>query len=94
MTGPCTNRDLLLGEPDAAPRVTATATPGSPATEVDASDRTGSWEVTDGSYAGYRVDEVLNGNGGQVAGSIPITFADFGVGASNLGFVSVVAFAG
>jgi polyisoprenoid-binding protein YceI len=32
---------------------------------------------------------VLNGATGQVAGSIPITFADFGVEAPNLGFVSV-----
>ena len=32
---------------------------------------------------------VWNGEGGQVAGSIPVTFADFGVEAPNLGFVSV-----
>ena len=32
---------------------------------------------------------VLNGETGQVAGAIPITFADYGVEAPNLGFVSV-----
>ncbi|MDT0156081.1 YceI family protein [Microbacterium sp. ARD32] len=32
---------------------------------------------------------VLNGESGQVVGSIPITFADFGVEAPSLGFVSV-----
>ncbi|MFF1571885.1 YceI family protein [Leifsonia sp. NPDC058292] len=31
----------------------------------------------------------LNGNGGQLSGSIPITFADFGVEAPSLGFVTV-----
>ena len=35
------------------------------------------------------LDAVWNGSDGQVAGSIPITFADFGVEAPNLGFVSV-----
>ena len=35
------------------------------------------------------LEAVLNDGGGQVAGSIPITFADFGVEAPNLGFVSV-----
>jgi hypothetical protein len=32
---------------------------------------------------------VLHGASGQVAGSIPITFSDFGVDAPNLGFVKV-----
>ena len=35
------------------------------------------------------LEAVLNADAGQVAGSIPITFADFGVEAPNLGFVSV-----
>lgn len=35
------------------------------------------------------VQAVLSGSGGQVSGSIPITFADFNVEAPNLGFVSV-----
>jgi hypothetical protein len=35
------------------------------------------------------LEAVFDGEGGQVAGSIPITFADFGVEAPNLGFVSV-----
>ncbi|MGP6174500.1 YceI family protein [Corynebacterium sp. A21] len=39
----------------------------SPAPATDA-DLSGSWTVTDGSYAGYRVDEVLNGSEGTVTG--------------------------
>lgn len=35
------------------------------------------------------VQAVLTGGRGQVAGSIPVTFADFGVTAPNLGFVAV-----
>jgi len=35
------------------------------------------------------LEAVLGDGSGQVAGSIPITFADFGVEAPNLGFVSV-----
>ncbi len=31
----------------------------------------------------------LNGDGGQLSGSIPITFADYGVTAPSLGFVTV-----
>ncbi len=35
------------------------------------------------------LEAVLSGDGGQIAGSIPITFEDYGVTAPNLGFVSV-----
>lgn len=35
------------------------------------------------------LEAALSGDGGQVAGSIPITFEDFGVTAPDLGFVSV-----
>lgn len=35
------------------------------------------------------VEAVISGSGGQVSGSVPITFADFGIEAPNLGFVSV-----
>ena len=35
------------------------------------------------------LDAVLTGHGGQVTGSIPITFSDFGVLAPSLGFVTV-----
>ena len=37
----------------------------------------------------FDLEAVLNSTDGQVAGAIPITFADFGVEAPNLGFVSV-----
>ena len=35
------------------------------------------------------LEAVLSGDGGQIAGSIPITFEDYGVTAPDLGFVSV-----
>jgi len=63
--GPVLYRDLVVGEPEAAP--TAALTPGS--STLDASQLTGDWSIGDGSTAGYRVDEVLNGTDVTVVGS-------------------------
>lgn len=63
--GPVIYRDLVVGEPEAAP--TAALTPGS--STLDASQLTGDWTIGDGSTAGYRVDEVLNGTDVTVVGS-------------------------
>ncbi|MBF4599880.1 YceI family protein [Frigoribacterium sp. VKM Ac-1396] len=63
--GPVIYRDLVVGEPEAAP--TAALTPGS--STLDASQLTGDWSIGDGSTAGYRVDEVLNGTDVTVVGS-------------------------
>jgi polyisoprenoid-binding protein YceI len=63
--GPVIYRDLVVGEPEAAP--TAALTPGS--STLDASQLTGDWSIGDGSSAGYRVDEVLNGTDVTVVGS-------------------------
>ncbi|KQS22546.1 YceI family protein [Frigoribacterium sp. Leaf186] len=63
--GPVIYRDLVVGEPEAAP--TAALTPGS--STLDASQLTGVWSIGDGSTAGYRVDEVLNGTDVTVVGS-------------------------
>jgi polyisoprenoid-binding protein YceI len=63
--GPVVYRDLVVGEPEAAP--TAALTPGS--STLDASQLTGDWSIGDGSTAGYRVDEVLNGTDVTVVGS-------------------------
>jgi polyisoprenoid-binding protein YceI len=51
---------------DAAPAPTVEAQPGD--AELSA-DTDGVWTVTDGSTAGYRVDEVLNGADVTVAGT-------------------------
>lgn len=69
IAGPIIYRDVIVGEADAAPSVTA-----SPSAEADASagtqadDLSGAWTVGAGSYAGYRVDEVLNGTDVTVVG--------------------------
>lgn len=69
IAGPIIYRDVIVGEAEAAPSVTA-----SPSIEADASagasatDLSGAWTVGTGSYAGYRVDEVLNGTDVTVVG--------------------------
>ena len=70
VAGPIVYRDVIVGEADAAPTVTAAPTTTDPAStpEVDPADLTGSWVVADGSFAGYRVDEVLNGTNVTVTG--------------------------
>ena len=65
VAGPAFYRDVIVGEPDAAP--TVSLTPG--ASTVDQSQLTGDWSVGDGSSAGYRVDEVLNGTDVTVVGT-------------------------
>jgi polyisoprenoid-binding protein YceI len=69
IAGPIVYRDVIVGEAEAAPSLTA-----SPDTQADASagaaaeDLSGEWSVESGSYAGYRVDEVLNGTDVTVVG--------------------------
>lgn len=69
VAGPIVYRDLIVGEQEAAPTVTAAprATDGA-GDAIDASDLSGEWTVTDGSFAGYRVDEVLNDTDVTVVG--------------------------
>ncbi len=64
IAGPAFYRDVIVGEPEAAP--TVSVTPGDSA--LAGSDLTGSWSVGSGSTAGYRVDEVLNGTDVTVVG--------------------------
>jgi polyisoprenoid-binding protein YceI len=66
VAGPIVYRDLIVGEADEAPSVTAA--PSTSGGTIDAADLSGSWVVSDGSYAGYRVDEVLNGTDVTVTG--------------------------
>ena len=70
VAGPVIYRDVIVGEADAAPTVTAAPTPTDPASTaaVDPADLSGEWAVADGSFAGYRVDEVLNGTNVTVTG--------------------------
>lgn len=64
--GPVFYRDVIVGAPDPTPTVVVSAA-GSQAT-VSPTDVQGDWQVGDGSYAGYRVDEVLNGTDVTVDG--------------------------
>lgn len=69
IAGPLIYRDVIVGEADAAPRVTAAPSDASNADASAAtSDLSGEWTVADGSFAGYRVDEVLNGTDVTVTG--------------------------
>ena len=70
VAGPVIYRDVIVGEADAAPTVTAAPTPTDPAltAAVDPADLSGEWTVAEGSFAGYRVDEVLNGTNVTVTG--------------------------
>ncbi|QAY59510.1 YceI family protein [Microbacterium protaetiae] len=63
--GPVFYRDVIVGAPDAVPTVTTNASAGA---TVAPGDVQGDWQVSDGSYAGYRVDEVLNGTHVSVDG--------------------------
>ncbi len=67
IAGPVVYRDLIAAKPDTAPTVTA-APEASTSDPAEASDLSGDWTVADGSFAGYRVDEVLNGTDVTVTG--------------------------
>jgi len=69
--GPAFYRDVIVGEAPPAPTVggstpaaeSSPAPAGDPLAELD-----GSWAASEGSFAGYRVDEVLNGTDVTVVG--------------------------
>lgn len=65
VAGPILYRDVIVGAADAAPSVTAAPAPDAGA---EVADLTGAWTVTKGSFAGYRVDEVLNNTDVTVTG--------------------------
>ncbi|WP_423917889.1 YceI family protein [Frigoribacterium sp. 2-23] len=65
IAGPIFYRDVIVGQPEAAP--TVSLTPGT--STLDASKLSGDWTVGSGSKAGYRVDEVLNGTDVTVVGT-------------------------
>ncbi|MEC5183762.1 polyisoprenoid-binding protein YceI [Cryobacterium sp. MP_3.1] len=69
--GPAVYADYANSTVEAAPTIAA-GTPGTTdagaATEVNADDLSGTWSVAADSFAGYRVDEVLQGNDVTVTG--------------------------
>ncbi|MFK4729737.1 YceI family protein [Agromyces mediolanus] len=67
IAGPIVYRDLIAAKPDTAPTVTA-APEASASDAAEPGDLSGAWTVGDGSFAGYRVDEVLNGTDVTVTG--------------------------
>ena len=68
IAGPIVYRDLIVGEAEAAPTVTAAPSPTAGTSTIDPAELSGTWAVSDGSYAGYRVDEVLNNTDVTVVG--------------------------
>jgi len=68
IVGPIVYRDLIVGEAEAAPTVTAAPSPTAGTSTIDPAELSGTWAVSDGSYAGYRVDEVLNNTDVTVVG--------------------------
>jgi polyisoprenoid-binding protein YceI len=67
VAGPIVYRDLIVGPAESAPTVTAAPSADTGAAS-EAADLTGTWAVGGDSYAGYRVDEVLNGTDITVVG--------------------------
>jgi len=64
IVGPILYRNAVEGQAAATPSIAATRAPST----LDPADLAGSWTVGDGSTAGYRVDEVLNGQNVTVTG--------------------------
>lgn len=69
VAGPIIYRDAIVEPAHAAPSLSASETPSG--TEVAAEDLQGAWVVGEGSFAGYRLREVLNGAEVTVTGRTP-----------------------
>lgn len=65
--GPMIYRDYLVAPAESAPTL-APASPTEAGATIDPEDLQGEWAVGEGSFAGYRVDEVLNGTDVTVTG--------------------------
>jgi polyisoprenoid-binding protein YceI len=68
LAGPIVYRDLIVGEAASAPTVTAAPSATAGTSSIDPEALSGTWAVADGSFAGYRVDEVLNNTDVTVVG--------------------------
>jgi len=68
VAGPIVYRDVIVGEAESVPTVTAAPSATAGTSTIDPAALSGTWAVTDGSFAGYRVDEVLNNTDVTVVG--------------------------
>lgn len=68
IAGPAFYRDVIVGEQPAAPTIAPPSASAAPTPGVVREGLDGAWTVADGSFAGYRVDEVLNGTDVTVVG--------------------------
>jgi polyisoprenoid-binding protein YceI len=68
IAGPIIYRDVIVGPADDTPSAALEADDSLEASTLDEDTLAGEWTVTDGSFAGYRVDEVLNGTDVTVTG--------------------------
>lgn len=93
IAGPMIYRDVIAAPAADTPSLTAsesTESTGSSATDdtstdtLDATALAGAWSVSDGSEAGYRVDEVLNGTDVTVTGRTDDVTGTFTIGDTGL----------
>jgi polyisoprenoid-binding protein YceI len=68
VAGPAIYRDLIVGPADETPTAELQDSEELEPSTLDEEALAGTWAVSDGSYAGYRVDEVLNGTDVTVTG--------------------------
>lgn len=86
LAGPAIYRDLIAPPAAAAPTLgeSAAATDTAAAGQLDPAALTGEWAISDGSEAGYRVDEVLNSTDVTVTGRTPQVTGTFTIGQDGL----------
>jgi len=84
--GPAVYADYANNNAEAAPTIAAStpSTNAATTTEVNADDLSGTWSIGADSYAGYRVDEVLQGNDVTVTGRTTDVTGDLTVDALSL----------
>lgn len=86
VAAPVIYRDFITAPAAEAPRLSAddSALQSPSADPLDPADFTGDWKITSGSYAGYRVNEVLNGTAVTVTGRTENITGGFAIDALNL----------
>lgn len=85
VAGPVVYRDLIAAPAADTPSLSGTETTGdATGSALDPADLVGTWSVADGSEAGYRVDEVLNGTDVTVTGRTDKVTGSFTIGDTGL----------
>lgn len=86
VAGPTIYRDFIAAPAAEAPTLSGPTQPSADAStgRLDPAALAGEWRVADGSEAGYRVDEVLNGTDVTVTGRTPQVTGSFTIGADGL----------